>query len=706
MKRIAIISPCMLPVPASKGGAVESLITKIIEDNERYQNFIIDLYTIDDEQSDSYSFSYTNVIVVKPDRLTKVADKLSDKYYRTVNADSSSRFLDCVIANSFFERLADNQENYDMVIIENMMSTACEIVRICNGKYTFPIFFHMHNDVDMYRSPKQIRELVRFGVRFLAVSDYIKDQIRKCDPKAVVSTLYNGVNIKSIERYIPRDDDTITVLYAGRIIPDKGVKELVRAFTMMLDNLNAPDKDRIKLTLIGFSGFDSKYENEIHSLADKYTNIKCINQVPAEEMAFYYSEADIVVMPSLVDEAFGMVTIEAMSKGIPLIITDSGALPEVAGDGAYIVSWSGNITKNLADAIQKVAFNPELRGELSKRGYDRAHSIKAFDIDNYYHNFAKEIEPEEITSDDVISVIVPVYNVSNYLKRCVSSITEQTYRNIEIILVDDGSTDESGAFCDEIVETDGRIKVFHQDNQGLSGARNTGIDNATGRYVFFCDSDDYLQTDALEKMLGRLKRDNADVVACGIANVFDTDGAQNDKSEIFTSPNPGRWSGRESVIQMMRTNNVCTVAWNKLYKEELFENVRFPLGVQNEDEATTYKLLYKAKIVSFLPETLYKYYQRELSIMHENLEDRYKFFLKAAKDRMGFFQSKGDSELEQHSRISLLEWIKYSYRNIENKEIKRELLEAYKGNVGLANVPSVMGIKKQMALLAWKYLRY
>ena len=706
MKRIAIISPCLLPVPATLRGAVEGLRTRIIEDNERHRNYAIDLFTIDHEDATVPVYSCTNIIKVKPHKFTGISDRVLDKYYRTVHGKCAARTLDNIIVKTFSDRVSELKGGYDAVVIENMMSTACEIVRLCNGKYSFPVYFHMHNDIDIYRCPEQIRELVRFGVQFIAVSEYIKGQILKYDGNATVSVLYNGVDYSKYLKSDRRSEDLISFLYVGRIIREKGVKELAMAFTQALESADATQREKLRLTIVGFSEFDKGYEQEVRSLSDKCSNITCLDQVPAEEMSSLYDTADVVVMPTIDEEPFGLVALETMAKGIPLIVTDSGALPEVVGEGAQIVFRANGIVNNLSNAILKLAFDREYRENIAELGYDRAHSTGVFDINNYYNGFTQAIEKQEITDDDKISVVIPVYNVSGYLRRCVDSITTQTYRNIEIILIDDGSIDDSGFICDELAASDGRIKAIHQNNLGLSGARNTGLDNAAGRYIFFCDSDDYLAPEALDMMLCRLKTDHADIVACGIEKVFETDDSGNIRTELFTDTNPGRWSGRESVIQMMRSNNVCTTAWNKLYKTELFEGVRFPVGVYNEDEATTYKLLYRAGVVSFIPDGLYKYYQRNESIMHEDIENRYRFFMDAAIDRIDYFKERGETELEQHSRITLLEWIKYSYRNIEDKEKKIELVRIYKDNVNNGNAPSVMGTKKKMALLTWKYLRY
>ena len=359
---------------------------------------------------------------------------------------------------------------------------------------------------------------------------------------------------------------------------------------------------------------------------------------------------------------------------------------------------------SLKNAMYKLYVDKRLRKELSDKGYIRVHEKVDFNIENYYINFESIIIPHA-NENEKISVIVPIYNISKYIERCILSIIKQTYKNLEIILIDDGSSDDSGKKCDLFAALDKRIVVIHQANMGLSVARNVGLDKMTGEYIFFCDSDDYLQIDCLKKMLKRLQRDNADIVACGFNTVYDETSSEKVPG-IVMDPNPGRWSGRQSVIEMMRNSNVCSVVWNKLYKKELFDGLSFQKGIQNEDEAITYKLLYRAGLVSYMPDALYNYYQRNNSIMHEKLEERFDFFLQSSLDRIQYFVENDESELVQHSRISLLEWIKYSYRNIRDEEKKKYLVGVYKDTINFKNAPSVMGMKKKMALLAWKYVRY
>ena len=702
MKRIAIITPCILPVPATKGGAVEELITRIVEENENRCKLEIDLFSVASDKESGY-YEYTHLIKLKRDFKCLFIDRIFDKYYRSIEKASTFRMMDRIIIDAFSDRIKNDGIKYDAVIIENMMSTACRIAEICIGCYSFPIFFHMHNDIDIYRSPEQLNKLVRHGVRFVAVSEYIKSQILKYSSDAIVSVLYNGVDLSKYKRVHSRNEKTV-ILYAGRIIPSKGVKELVSAFNNIIEHSKIANKNRLKLVVAGFSGLDKKYEKVIKQIANNCNSIVCLNQISSDEMPYLYEKADVVVMPTKNEEPFGLVALEAMAMGKTLIVTNSGALPEVVRDGALIINKNEQFTNNLEKGIIISLIDKKLTTKLSDYAYKRAHEEKRFDIKNYYDGFVRVIEPDMITESDKISIIVPVYNVKDYLKKCVLSLIRQTYTNIEIILVDDGSTDGSEKLCDELAVADSRIKVIHQVNCGLSGARNSGIDNATGKYLFFCDSDDYLEYNALEMLLNNLKAQDADVVACGIEKIYNDETCK--EPEQFTNNIPGRWSGHESIIQMMRNNNICTVVWNKLYKFELFDGIRFPLGVKNEDEATIYKVLYNAKIVSYIPDTLYNYFQRDSSIMHENIKDRYRFFINAIVDRIVFFHVKGEYELEQHSRITLLDGIKYAYRNISNKDEKYKLLGLYNKNISWKNAPAVMGKKKQMALLLWKYLKY
>jgi glycosyltransferase involved in cell wall biosynthesis len=210
----------------------------------------------------------------------------------------------------------------------------------------------------------------------------------------------------------------------------------------------------------------------------------------------------------------------------------------------------------------------------------------------------------------VISVIVPIYNVELYLKRCVDSIVEQSYANIEIILVDDGATDNSPDICDSYAKTDYRIRVVHKENGGLSSARNAGINIMNGEYVLFIDSDDYIEKDMISKLYLVAQEKNADIVTCQFIKVFD-DGHH----EYYTdNKNMKTWTGEQSLVQMFYPGGIGWSACNKMYRAALFKNVRYVEGVYWEDMATTYKLYEKCNVVVETPYRLYFYYIRNSGI--------------------------------------------------------------------------------------------
>ena len=702
MKKIAIITPCILPVPASKGGAVEELITCIIEKNEISKRFAIDLYSIADISYTNTSYSYTRIIPISLSSVLSLRDKISDRFYRQFNKNGSSkRILDKLIVDKFMEQMDMLDEPYFAVIVQNEMSVAMRLIDALGGKRNFPIYFHMHNDVDVYRSPAYIRGLANVGVLFLAVSEYIKSQVLKYAPEAKVQVLYNGVDFEAYSMTAREPSDEVRFLYAGRIIPPKGVKELVIAFGDFLSSLPEDKRHQYSLDVIGFSDHPYNYEKQVMAISQKYSPlISCLKKIPTADMARKYEQYDVVVMPTLNEEPFGLVALETISKGIPLITTDSGALPEVVSDAAVIVKRGENFLVDLTSAIRKLALDSTMRQSLGRKGYEVARKRVEFDINGYYDRFVDCVDFSKST--EKVSIIVPVYNVKKYLGRCVESLINQTYTNIEIILVNDGSTDGSGKLCADYAATDSRIRVVNQDNLGLSGARDTGLDVATGEYVFFVDSDDFIDLHTIEIMLAQAHRCHAEVVACGFAHVFDGEVLE----KRFTKDCFGIWSGKESIIQMMRDNSLCTVAWNKLYKASLWHDVRFPVGRIHEDEATTYKVLYKAGVVAYIPDTLYKYYQRGDSIMGDKIEKRSKDFIEAVCGRIEFFMERGETVLAEHARITYLEHLKYVYRNVTSKEKKRSIAAAYKKDIKDSGTPSVCGFKKQFALYLWQYCKY
>ncbi|MSS20121.1 glycosyltransferase family 2 protein [Pseudoramibacter porci] len=227
--------------------------------------------------------------------------------------------------------------------------------------------------------------------------------------------------------------------------------------------------------------------------------------------------------------------------------------------------------------------------------------------------------------EPLITVIVPVYNVEKYLNDCVQSIVSQTYRNLEIILVDDGSPDNCGKICDNLAKEDSRIKVIHKKNGGLSDARNAGINIATGKYITFIDSDDFIFADMIKSFVNCAEENHADLVSAQHVRC-----EQDDNYKEF---NFNRWSysdvqqhvihgNNEGMRQFLYSNDIGTAAWSKLYKRSLFKDVRYPYGKYHEDTYTTYKLVALCNTIVSLNQPLYVYRKNNASIMNEPFSDK------------------------------------------------------------------------------------
>ena len=210
----------------------------------------------------------------------------------------------------------------------------------------------------------------------------------------------------------------------------------------------------------------------------------------------------------------------------------------------------------------------------------------------------------------LISVIVPVYQVEPCLRRCLDSIIKQSCTNLEILLIDDGSPDRSGDICDEYAAKDQRIIVIHQENRGLSAARNAGLDLATGDFILFVDSDDWIEPSACESLLKNALDLRVDLVIFGFRMV-----SPDGRGRSYAVQDPGIKEKAFVMEQLVRHRmNVYDAVWNKCYKRSLFDGIRFPEGREFEDLATLYRLIHAANRIYMSPAVLYHYIQRERSI--------------------------------------------------------------------------------------------
>ncbi|MBQ8798844.1 MAG: glycosyltransferase family 2 protein [Lachnospiraceae bacterium] len=210
------------------------------------------------------------------------------------------------------------------------------------------------------------------------------------------------------------------------------------------------------------------------------------------------------------------------------------------------------------------------------------------------------------------SIIVPIYNVEKYLDECVQSLVSQSYQNIEILLIDDGAKDKSGEIADKWAEKDERVKVIHQGNQGISGARNTGLRKARGEYLFFVDSDDCVKENYVEELVSAMEKENADISMSRFVGLW------KDGTKLVTSmPNHSMCMSSTEYLQNLYTfSGSCSVVWNKGYRRCLFDDIQFDIGKKNEDARLMLLLMKKVKKIAYIPSGLYLYRQRKSSIMN------------------------------------------------------------------------------------------
>ena len=417
--------------------------------------------------------------------------------------------------------------------------------------------------------------------------------------------------------------------------------------TFLVEVLAALPKNA-RLLLVGEDDGDGSYEAVLWLRAcELHVSDRVLLYGRTSDVAPLYQAMDALCVPSTF-EALGIVAVEAQAAGLPVVA--STAVPQEAFAGGRFNqvpldpdAWASALT----DALTQHHDRSQAWQAVSRTGYDMR-EVAAEVLRGYgavvlsrgmvgKANASQALHAPGIDRG-LVSIVVPVCNVAEYVGECLESLRVQTYRNIEVIVVDDGSSDDSGVICDAVGATDARFKVVHQVNAGLSAARNAGIEMAKGEWIAFVDSDDTVSPYFVEALLAP----GADISQC----MFTCD-----SDELVVSPDLHcaafkACTGREASLALqLDSTGAATVAWNKLYRASLFEGVRFPVGRQHEDEFVTYRLLWHAGSVAVCDAPFYFYRQRSGSIMDSGVTVKTLDAFEALEERIAFYRAEGDEEL-------------------------------------------------------------
>lgn len=302
----------------------------------------------------------------------------------------------------------------------------------------------------------------------------------------------------------------------------------------------------------------------------------------------------------------------------------------------------------------------------------------------------------------LVSIIVPVYNVEKYIEMCLDSVINQTYKNIEILLIDDGSTDNSGNICDKWQKKDKRIKTFHKENGGLSSARNYGIDRAKGDYLTFIDSDDTLELDYVEYLYNLIKKHDTDLSICPYTVIINEtkkyDFGKNYDEELLDTD--------ECLKRMLCEEGFTVSACAKLYKKELFDDIRYPLNKLCEDNGTTYKTIMKCSKIAYGNESKYNYFKRPNSIMTSKFNMKRLDLIELTDIMCDDIESKYSNiksacdKRRMHSRFSILRQMINCKLNNEEEKKQKEIIKYLKKNKKIVFKNKEFDKRDKIALLS------
>lgn len=290
----------------------------------------------------------------------------------------------------------------------------------------------------------------------------------------------------------------------------------------------------------------------------------------------------------------------------------------------------------------------------------------------------------------LISVIVPVYNVEKYIDRCLESLLNQSYENLEIILVNDGSTDNSASKCAEWEEKDSRIVVVHTVNKGASAARNKGLDICNGELIGFVDSDDYIEESMYEKLYDSLVKTNSDISCCGIKRFNDLEEVDlwvSDKDEEFN---------RNTIFDTVYTSYIGWAIWNRLYKREIWKDIRFVEGRTREDLEIIFRILYKTNKMSYINEALYNYYISESGVTNAKFSEKNLDMLWACEKSLKLHKKYNNNSQENRTKQLYMDYLLEFYKKDTTKEIDDQL-KMYSSIIKKEGIPNGYKLKYSLA---------
>lgn len=272
-----------------------------------------------------------------------------------------------------------------------------------------------------------------------------------------------------------------------------------------------------------------------------------------------------------------------------------------------------------------------------------------------------------------ISIIIPAYNAGEYIEKCIQSIINQEYRDFEIIIVNDGSIDNTRAICEKYIELDSRIKLINTENRGAGSARNTGLAEAKGKYISFIDADDYICEDYYKRMYQMLEENNADIVEGHYKRV-----ARYEENVFTNTGMKKEYTNMEKLLVLYGSDETeyinSVIVTNKIYRKELFEEIRFPVNRIIDDEFIMYKLIYNSKKIISTPDIMYAYVQSEESVMRSSFkEKRVHDTLDVYDEVYDFFKDKENDELIEKILVRYLGYgIELTQKTSRSKDIENK----------------------------------